>query len=188
MAFELTTVKIRSALESVACGVDEWFERPADTRRYRRANGGWSIDQILEHVTLTNRFLLMTCEKHQRIALHRARRGDVVPQTESDLERMAEIGERGSFPWIRPEHMEPTGEPSLEEVRELMRAQWRTCHEILDSLSRGMGALCHVTMTVNSLGKIDLYQWLYFIAQHAQRHTQQMAAVEAEFECGRRLS
>ncbi len=24
-----------------------------------------------------------------------------------------------------------------------------------------------VTMTVNQLGKIDLYQWLYFLAQHA---------------------
>ena len=35
-------------------------------------------------------------------------------------------------------------------------------------------------MTVNGLGKIDLYQWLYFIAQHARRHLQQLAALDDE--------
>jgi hypothetical protein len=32
-------------------------------------------------------------------------------------------------------------------------------------------------MSVNDLGKIDLYQWLYFLAQHARRHVQQMQEV-----------
>jgi len=36
-------------------------------------------------------------------------------------------------------------------------------------------------MTVNALGKIDLYQWLFFLSQHARRHLQQLAAIEAEF-------
>ena len=33
----------------------------------------------------------------------------------------------------------------------------------------------------NDLGKIDLYQWAYFIAQHARRHVQQLAANKAEY-------
>ena len=36
-------------------------------------------------------------------------------------------------------------------------------------------------MTVNDLGKIDVYQYLYFLAQHAKRHVGQMEKVEAEF-------
>jgi hypothetical protein len=36
-------------------------------------------------------------------------------------------------------------------------------------------------MSVNDLGKIDLYQWLYFLGQHARRHLQQMQEVEREF-------
>jgi hypothetical protein len=36
-------------------------------------------------------------------------------------------------------------------------------------------------MSVNDLGKIDLYQWLCFLAQHARRHLHQLRAVEGEF-------
>lgn len=35
-------------------------------------------------------------------------------------------------------------------------------------------------MSVNDLGKIDLYQWLYFLARHARRHVQQMQEVERQ--------
>jgi hypothetical protein len=54
----------------------------------------------------------------------------------------------------------------------------------LERLGNGVGALCRVTMTVNDLGKIDLYQWLYFLAQHARRHLAQLVAAEAEFAVG----
>jgi hypothetical protein len=36
-------------------------------------------------------------------------------------------------------------------------------------------------MSVNNLGKIDLYQWLYFLAQHSRWHLQQMAMNERLF-------
>jgi hypothetical protein len=37
-------------------------------------------------------------------------------------------------------------------------------------------------MSVNQSGRLDIYQWLYFLAQHARRHISQMEAVEAEWE------
>ncbi|MFN7923228.1 MAG: DinB family protein [Bryobacteraceae bacterium] len=181
MPFNAAVERVRTALNETAAEVDVWFDRPEPLWTYRQSNGGWSIQQVLEHITLTTRFLLLTCEKHERIAQHRATRGDRIPDGESDLERMATIGERGSFRWIRPEHMEPTGAPPMVEVRATLSQQWRQCHEILEALRGGKGALCHVTMTVNQLGKIDLYQWLYFVALHARRHVQQMRSVEAEF-------
>jgi hypothetical protein len=38
----------------------------------------------------------------------------------------------------------------------------------LGRLGGGIGALCRVTMSVNGLGKIDLYLWLFFLAQQAR--------------------
>jgi hypothetical protein len=36
-------------------------------------------------------------------------------------------------------------------------------------------------MSVNNLGKLDVYQYLYFLSLHAQRHLQQMNKIEEEF-------
>lgn len=36
-------------------------------------------------------------------------------------------------------------------------------------------------MTVNNLGKIDVYQYIYFLAMHAQRHVEQMEKIETEW-------
>jgi hypothetical protein len=184
MPYEETTRVVRNALCAIFAQVDDWFDRAEALRRFRPPSGGWSADQVLEHVTLTNRFLLLTLRKWVGIAQHRARRGDPIPQGESDLGRLVVIGERGSFGWVRPEHMEPTGVPPSAEVRARLREQLGECLILLERIGGGIGALCRVTMTVNALGKIDLYQWLYFLAQHARRHVQQLAAIEAEFASG----
>ena len=69
----------------------------------------------------------------------------------------------------------------LSDLRTAIAHQWLQCHAILDALDAGQGSLCYLTMTVNGLGKIDLYQWLYFVVLHARRHVQQMQSIEAEF-------
>jgi hypothetical protein len=180
MAYERTIRVVEGALGEVFAELDVWFDRPEGLRRYRPASGGWSVDQVLEHVTLTNHFLMLTLRKYVGIAVRRAERGDV-PEGESDLERLEIIGRRGTFGWPRPAHMEPVGRPT-EEVRETLRRQLDDCLNLLHRMSKGEGALCRVTMTVNDLGKIDLYQWVYFIAQHARRHVQQLAANESEYQ------
>jgi hypothetical protein len=181
MSHERTILAVRETLCSIFAQVNAWFDRGQELRCFKPASGGWSVDQILEHITLTNRFLMLTLGKWVDIVEHRARRGDPVPKGESDLDRLLVIGERGSFGWVRPEHMEPTGVPSSQEVRATLHCQLGECLILLERLAGGIGALCRITMTVNALGKIDLYQWLFFLAQHARRHLQQLAAVEVEF-------
>jgi hypothetical protein len=181
MPFERTICTVRESLCSTFAQVDAWFDRDERLRQFKPASDSWSVDQVLEHITLTNRFLMLTLGKWARIAEQRARRGDPIPLGESDLDRLLVIGERGSFGWVRPEHMEPTGMPSSGEVRATLHRQLGECLIQLERIGDGIGAICLVTMTVNDLGKIDLYQWLYFLAQHAQRHLQQLAALEAEF-------
>jgi hypothetical protein len=182
MPYERTTRAVHDALCAILAQVDAWFDRGEALRRFKPMSGGWSVDQVLEHITLTNHFLMLTLRKWVTIAEQRARRGDAIPEGESDLARLEVIGQRGSFGWERPEHMEPTGVPSSAEVRTRLRQQVAECLILLERIGGGVGALCRVTMTVNALGRIDLYQWLYFLAQHARRHLQQLAAIEAEFE------
>lgn len=180
MAYARTIAAVRATLFEVFAEVDRWFDRPATVRAFQPASGGWTIDQVLEHISLTNHFLMLTLRKSVDTAVGRAARGEPIPDGESDLERLTAIGRRGSFPWVRPEHMAPKGETPSGEVRALLHRQRDECLALLDRMGRGEGALCHLKMSVNALGRIDLYQWLYFLAQHARRHLRQMAAVEEE--------
>jgi hypothetical protein len=161
--------------------VDPWFDKPSAVRAYRPSNGGWTIDEILEHITLTSHFLMIVIRNSARTALKRAAAGAAVATGESDLDLLEPIGRRGAFTWSRPEHMIPTGTVASDEVRTRMREQGRECLEILEALGSGEGSLHRVRMSVNQSGKLDIYQWLYFLAQHARRHIDQMQENEAEW-------
>lgn len=77
--------------------------------------------------------------------------------------------------------MEPTGQKTHVEVRQQLKEQLRLCIDYLDRLRNGEGVLCKTTMTVNNLGKIDVYEYIYFLAQHGQRHITQMVKNEIEY-------
>jgi hypothetical protein len=180
--YSSTIERVRTALNQTFGEIDRWFDRPEALRAYKPGGGGWSIDEVLEHVTLTSHFLLIVIRQSAEKGLKRAARGTPIPEGESDLDLLEPIGRRGSFSWSRPEHMIPTGTVPSREVRERMDAQYRECVDILDRLRGGEGALHKVRMSVNGSGKLDVYQWLYFLAQHAARHIDQMRENEAEWK------
>ncbi len=177
----LTIERVHTALDQTFGEIEGWFDRPEGLRAYKPASGGWSIDEILEHVTLTSHFLLIVIRQSAEKGLKRAGRGTLIPDGESDLDLLEPIGRRGSFSWSRPEHMIPTGTAPSCEVRERMDAQYRECVSILDRLRGGAGALHKVRMSVNGSGRLDVYQWLYFLTKHAARHIDQMRESEAEW-------
>ena len=168
---------IRAELDATFSKLDQWFDRPLELLHFQ-PDKGWTIAQVLEHVHLTNHFLLLTLNKQATRAVERANRGDAIPQESSDLEALNVIGIRGSFSWERPEHMEPTGDVSLSEIRQRLCEQKESCLQLLERLDNGVGRLVEVTMSVNQLGKIDLNQWAYFLVQHARRHLDQLAEIE----------
>ncbi len=75
--------------------------------------------------------------------------------------------------------MVPTGTRPSDEVLSLMREQVRECLDILGRLGGGEGSLHRVRMSVNDCGRLDVYQWLQFLALHARRHLAQLSANEA---------
>lgn len=160
-----------------------WFDKSPELLSYR-PNVGWSIELILEHVILTNQFLLILIRKGKKKAKELTLKVDLI-QTVSNyqynLGELEKIGEHKSFKWIRPEYMEPKGDKTVDEVKSLLEEQIIECKEILKEIPNGEGILYKTTMTVNDLGKIDVYQYIYFLCQHANRHITQMQGVKEEF-------
>jgi hypothetical protein len=97
-------------------------------------------------------------------------------------DKLNQIGQHRTFPWIRPEHMEPKGEKTGAEVAATLRQQLHQCQQVLSRLPNGEGVLYRTTMTVNALGKIDVYELVYFLAKHAERHVTQIKQVAAEYQ------
>ena len=176
--------EIKDFLDITFKQIDLWFEKDPEIRCYRPRDGGWSIDQILEHIGLTNHFLLILIDKGTNKALANSAKLDISEELknyEFHREKLIEIGLHKSFNWIQPEHMEPGAEKSLEQVRQQLKDQLQLCLDYLDKLKNGEGALYKTTMTVNELGKIDVYEYIYFLAQHGQRHITQMKKNEQEY-------
>ena len=172
-----TISRIERELHATFDEVERWFEIESDVLDYKPLTGGWSVAQILEHIVLTSHFLLILIDKGAAKALKNTNGLDLKEELENyqfDLEGIEDIGVTKSFSWIRPEHMEPTGSRALSDIRGELNTQRQRIVEHLRRLSNGEGILYKTTMSVNNLGKIDVYQYIYFLIKHAQRHVQQM--------------
>jgi hypothetical protein len=164
--------------------VDNWFDKDEKLRMYRPKSGGWSIHQNLEHVSLTNHFLLILIEKGAKKALANTQGLKLEEELENHYfhrDKLEEVGQHRSYAWNRPEHMDPKGERPLVEIRQQLRDQLNQCLIVLEKLPNGEGVFSKTTMTVNGLGRIDVYEFIYFLSQHVQRHISQMEKVEIEF-------
>lgn len=182
----ITTVidSITQHLNATTQTINLWFDKPEELRHYKPQNGSWTINEILEHIALTSHFLLKLIEKGGTKALKNATNEAVeaaLKDYQFEDDKLTEIGLHKSFAWIRPEHMEPTGKTPLAEVKQTINEQKDICLIWLEKLKNGEGVLAKTTMTVNNLGKIDVYQYIYFLSQHAQRHITQMKRNEVAY-------
>ena len=164
--------------------IDVWFDKEENIRLYKPKNGAWSIEQILEHIGLTSFYLLKLIEKGTQKALKNPNKAEIeeaLSKYEYNKTKLENIGQHKSFAWIRPEHMEPLSKKTPNEVRAELKNQLQDCLNYLEKLKNGEGVMIKTTMTVNELGKIDVYEYIYFLAQHAARHITQMQKNEAEY-------
>lgn len=162
--------------------LDRWFDVDASLMKYKPADGGWSIHEILEHVSLTNHYLLILIRRGTFKAIERSMRHpqENIDDYELNREKLQLIGEPGAFSWNRPEHMRPHGKVQLNDIRQQLTLQGEDCLALLDSMKNGEGIYYKIQMTVNSLGKIDMYHYLYFLMQHMKRHIVQMKKIKAQ--------
>jgi hypothetical protein len=176
MSIEITISKINRELISAFAVLDSWFDRDESTLCHKNT-GRWSIADTLEHIMLTNHYLLMLIEKGSKKALRAAAEKDLTPllaDYKLDNPALEQVAEPGLFQWHRPDHMEPSGARPLAEVRTELRQQLYRCLCQLDLLCHGQGIAYRMTMSVNQLGKLDVYQYIYFLALHVKRHLRQL--------------
>ncbi|MGC4035956.1 MAG: DinB family protein [Chitinophagaceae bacterium] len=176
--------KIKTEYENVFNELDDWCETDNKLLNYRLQDRGWSIGLILEHVSLTNHFLLILIRKGTDKALARAKKIDIsvlMDDYDLDWDKLNQIGVHQSFNWNRPEHMEPNGLVNLAEIKSILHRQKTEALSYLNQLKNGEGILHETMMTVNNLGKIDVYHYIYFLVQHAKRHIGQMEKLKKEF-------
>jgi len=176
-AIQLHLVQTHSALFN-------WFDEVETLKKYKPKDDGWSISEILEHVALTSHFLLILIDKGADKALrnvHDESLEELMQTQEFNLDRIERIGMHKSFDWIRPEHMEPKGEKTELEVKDELVSQLNRCLNQLEKLKGGEGLRYRTTMTVDGLGKINVYEYIYFLSNHAKRHIQQMIENKEEY-------
>lgn len=162
-----------------------WFNLDKDTKQYKPLDNGWSISEILEHIVLTSHFLLILIDKGADKAIRNIKEESIeelLKIEELNLDRIDRIGMHKSFDWLRPEHMEPTGQKSELEIKSQLISQLNQCLTKLELLRNGEGLRYKTTMTVDGLGKINVYEYIYFLSQHAKRHIQQMEENKTEME------
>lgn len=177
---EITSILDRMITETFG-ELEDWLSRDRDTLKLRTPGEEWSVGEILEHICLADKYLLMLIEKGRRRALKKVDQAAIANKLEnyelSDA-RLEEIGVNDSFEWKPPKHMVPTGTMTLEEIRKELAGQEARLRENLELMKNGEGVLAETAMSVNSLGKLDVYQYIYFLLLHARRHVEQMGKIK----------
>ena len=171
-----------TAIAALRAGLTDAFdalrartECAEDGLRHRSEPGVWTALETLEHVHLTDRYLLVLVEKLARKSRSRAARGQAWPVHGPHFEHLGHIAGR-ELQWRAPEHMVPTGAVSAAAVREALRQDWARALNLLDTTPAGMGTLHRIRMSVvgGDDDRLDLYQYLEVVRLHAVRHIDQI--------------
>jgi len=179
---------LRHTLSETFGALASWPGKDERLRAYRPGPGEWCINEVLEHVALANRYLMLLIDKGKIKALNKADPGriaDALKGYRLTWDRLEQIGENGSFEWECPAHMVPAGFVPAEDTRLELDAQRGTLIDDLADLRNGEGVLHKTHMSVNRLEKLDVYQYIYFLLQHCRRHIGQMEEIERSFRSAR---
>jgi uncharacterized damage-inducible protein DinB len=158
--------RTRTALLEATKGLSDaqWKFKPAPDR--------WSIAEVLEHIVVTENFLLEnTSTKVMMAGPGKADRD----YKSLDKLVVSAIADR-SRPAQAPEPVRPTGRWSAREALDrFVKVRERT----VEFLKSTPGLRDHVADS--PLGQpLDAYQWLLYISAHSERHTKQILEVKAD--------
>lgn len=73
MPYLLTIQRVHADLNAIFDRIDTYFDLDDAVRQFRPAINEWSINEILEHITLTNHFLMLTLRASRDTVLKRSK-------------------------------------------------------------------------------------------------------------------
>lgn len=141
---------------------------------------GWTVPQILEHVTLTDRFLLILIDKISARARKRIVSGDPWPAHAPRFDVLQSLASR-EREWDAPEHMIPIGDLPIGEIETRLERDESRCLALLNEFPRGEGTLHRIRMSMveGDDDRLDLYQFIEIVRLHARRHLAQIERIAA---------
>lgn len=154
-----------------------------DIMKIKTGHGEWTIQQILEHVSLANHYLLKLIRKGSVKAVRKRKHMDLEKELmgyDFNNPNMDVIADSKFFKWESPAHMIPRG-ASAEEILDRFSLQRKSLADLLANLENGEGILHKTTMSVYQLGKLDVYQYMHFLLLHAKRHIEHIKKIKKNF-------
>lgn len=184
MTTDIIIATIRNELIRAISALDSWFDRDDAVMHYRSAAVGCSVRELLEHVMITNRFLLKFVDQGSAkvIVKHDAQEMDILLSNyclENDTLMENEVYK--SFDWGKG-HAVSDGTMSLQEVRSEIREQLDRCLIHLELLDNGHGILYKTGLPVAGSEKLDIYQNIFLLARHVKRQLSQLDKILADYD------
>lgn len=161
----------RAALRAAVAAV------PPAARDRKPAGGGWSVNEVLEHLALAGeRFAGSVAE-----AIEKARQAGLGPEQGArvplDAAIRARVADRGEKRQA-PENMLPAGRLDADAA---LAAMERAHDAFRRALAAADGlALSTVVADHRRWGPLTAYQWAEVFALHEQRHAAQIVGLAAE--------
>lgn len=142
---------------------------PADLRSTRPADGRWSVQEVLEHLTLVEGRILMLLGAFVADAPPIEGPGGDATAVDRTL-----LGNR-EMKINAPDPIRPTGGVTAAAALELLE---RTRASLLAAMDQAEGKdLSKVSRQHPALGPLDGYQWIGSLAGHEMRHTLQIEEI-----------
>ena len=165
--FDGLTETFRALIERASACQGSLEARPAD--------GGWTAREVLEHVALTDRYLLILVDKIAVRTRSRLARGDTWPAHPPRFDHIQGLATRARR-WDAPEHMLPSGSVDAAEVARQLASDRDRCVALLREFPHGEGTLHRIRMSMVDPDddRLDLYQYLEIVRLHALRHVAQI--------------
>ena len=152
---------------------DAFAAIPESQREERPADGSWTPAEVIDHLAIVEGGIARLVAKRAASAAAKGIGAD--PETTSLLTSLDRFGvARPTRKLDAPEMVRPRAGVSAAAATDAIRRSRQTLQEAIQS-AEGVD-LSQLKAQHASLGEIDLYQWLLFVAQHESRHTLQLNA------------
>jgi hypothetical protein len=166
MVMENVITKIRNELIRSISGIDAWFDKEA-LLDHREASGTRTVRELLEDVMLANRYLLEIIDNGRTNSKEESLVVDV-PMDKYCLTSQA-LDQAAIDRSVNMTYESRSGlQVSMHEVRYEIREQLDRCLIHLELLMDGGGSLFTTSLSVGELGRLDVYQSIYFLAVHVR--------------------
>lgn len=146
---------------------------PPEKQDWRENGAGWSIKEIVEHVSLVESGSLRIAQKLFGKAESEAIRSDAFPPIPADFGgKLESVRDRKLQ---APERIHPQGKQSLADSLAKLRADRSVLADLrskLETLDASAPTFPHP-----ALGDLNIYQWIIMLGFHERRHLMQIERI-----------